>query len=87
MPFLSDSVNLKDAPVVGRRSPSDPGTAAGPPSGRCTAAPSDVGLRHDFTVCDAAYVALAEMLNATLVVCDGKFARASGAGCRIETIG
>lgn len=44
------------------------------------------GLRHDFTVHDAAYVALAESLNATLVTCDEKFPRGSGAGCRIETI-
>ena len=44
------------------------------------------GLRHNFTVYDAAYIALAETLNATFVTCDEKFARGSGAGCRIETI-
>ncbi len=44
------------------------------------------GLRHNLTVYDAAYVALAEKLNATLVTCDEKFARSTGAGCRIETI-
>jgi predicted nucleic acid-binding protein len=44
------------------------------------------GLRHNLTVYDAAYVALAEMLNATLVTCDEKFARSAGVSCRIETI-
>jgi predicted nucleic acid-binding protein len=44
------------------------------------------GLRHNFTVYDAAYVALAEKLHATLVTCDEKFSRSTGAGCRIETI-
>ncbi|MBO0788019.1 MAG: type II toxin-antitoxin system VapC family toxin, partial [Actinobacteria bacterium] len=44
------------------------------------------GLRHNLTVYDAAYVALAERLSATLVTCDEKFARSTGAGCRIETI-
>ncbi|MGH3273054.1 MAG: type II toxin-antitoxin system VapC family toxin [Streptosporangiaceae bacterium] len=44
------------------------------------------GLRHNLTVYDAAYVALAEKLNATLVTCDEKFARSAGVGCRIETI-
>ncbi len=43
-------------------------------------------LRHNLTVYDAAYVALAEKLNATLVTCDEKFARSAGIGCRIETI-
>lgn len=44
------------------------------------------GLRHNLTVYDGAYVALAEMLNATLVTCDEKFAHSAGPGCRIETI-
>lgn len=44
------------------------------------------GLRHNLTVYDAAYVALAEMLHATLVTCDEKFARSTGAKCRVETI-
>ncbi len=44
------------------------------------------GLRHNLTVYDAAYVALAEQLNATLVTCDEKFARSTGVGCQIETI-
>jgi predicted nucleic acid-binding protein len=45
-----------------------------------------LGLRHNLTVYDAAYVALAERLNATLVTCDEKFTRSSGVGCQIETI-
>jgi predicted nucleic acid-binding protein len=44
------------------------------------------GLRHNLTVYDAAYVALAEKLNATLVTCDEKFSRSTGPGCQIETI-
>ena len=44
------------------------------------------GLRHNLTVYDGAYVALAERLNATLVTCDEKFARSTGVGCQIETI-
>lgn len=44
------------------------------------------GLRHNLTVYDAAYVALAEKLNATLVTCDEKFTRSTGVGCQIETI-
>ena len=35
-------------------------------------------LRHNLTPYDAAYVALAERLDATLVTCDRKIARASG---------
>lgn len=38
------------------------------------------------SVYDAAYVALAEKLNVTLVTCDEKFARSIGVGCRIESI-
>jgi predicted nucleic acid-binding protein len=44
------------------------------------------GLRHNLTVYDAAYVALAERLNATLVTCDEKFTHSTGVGCQIETI-
>ena len=44
------------------------------------------GLGHNLTVYDAAYVALAEKLNATLVTCDEKFAWSAAVGCRIETI-
>jgi predicted nucleic acid-binding protein len=44
------------------------------------------GLRYNLTVYDAAYVALAEMLNATLVTCDEIFGRSAGFSCRIETI-
>jgi predicted nucleic acid-binding protein len=43
-------------------------------------------LRHNYTAYDASYVALAEALDATLVTCDEKFARAGAARCPIETI-
>jgi predicted nucleic acid-binding protein len=43
-------------------------------------------LRHNYTAYDASYVALAEALDATLVTCDEKFARAGAARCLIETI-
>lgn len=43
-------------------------------------------LRHNYTVYDASYVALAEALDATLVTCDEKFERAGVARCSIETI-
>ena len=45
------------------------------------------GLRHNYTVYDASYVALAEALDATLVTCDEKFERAGAARCSIVTIG
>lgn len=44
------------------------------------------GLRHNYTVYDASYVALAEALDATLVTCDEKFARAGAARCPVETM-
>lgn len=44
-------------------------------------------LRHNYAAYDASYVALAEALDATLVTCDEKFARAGAARCPIETIG
>lgn len=43
-------------------------------------------LRHHLTVYDAAYVALAERLNAVLVTCDTKLAHASGPKCTFEHI-
>lgn len=43
-------------------------------------------LRHNYTAYDASYVALAEGLDATLVTCDEKYARAGAAQCPIETI-
>jgi predicted nucleic acid-binding protein len=43
-------------------------------------------LRHNYTAYDASYVALAEALDATLVTCDEKYARARAARCPIETI-
>ena len=44
------------------------------------------GLRHNITAYDAVYVALAELLNTTVLTCDGRLARAPGLGKRIELI-
>jgi predicted nucleic acid-binding protein len=44
-------------------------------------------LRENLTAYDAVYVALAEVLNATLLTCDGRLARAPGIGRRIELVG
>ncbi len=43
-------------------------------------------LRHTITVYDAAYVALAEILDATLVTADQRLAGAAGATCRFEVV-
>jgi predicted nucleic acid-binding protein len=43
-------------------------------------------LRHNLTVYDAAYLALAEMLGATLVTADQRLANASGSTCAIEVL-
>lgn len=43
-------------------------------------------LRHNLTAYDAAYVALAERLNATLITRDRKLSNASGHQARIEVI-
>lgn len=43
-------------------------------------------LRHSVRGWDAAYVALAEALDATLVTLDGRLARASGPTCPIEVM-
>lgn len=43
-------------------------------------------LRENMTVYDAVYVALAEALNAILLTCDGKLARAPGVSKRIELV-
>ncbi|MHB1710436.1 MAG: type II toxin-antitoxin system VapC family toxin [Acidimicrobiales bacterium] len=40
-------------------------------------------LRHNFTIYDAAYVALAEMLGAPLITLDARLARAPGSRCPI----
>jgi predicted nucleic acid-binding protein len=44
-------------------------------------------LRENLTAYDAVYVALAEALDAILLTCDGKLARAPGIGKRIELVG
>jgi predicted nucleic acid-binding protein len=43
-------------------------------------------LRDSMTVYDGAYVALAEALDAPLLTCDGKLARAHGHRARIELV-
>lgn len=43
-------------------------------------------LRHNITVYDAAYVALAERLDAVLITCDARLASASGPHCTFDQI-
>ncbi len=43
-------------------------------------------LRESLTVCDAAYVGLAELLGAVLVTADAGLASAPGLRCRVEVI-
>lgn len=43
-------------------------------------------LRENMTAYDATYVALAEALDAVLLTCDGRLARAPGIGRRVELI-
>ncbi len=43
-------------------------------------------LRHVVTPYDAAYVALAEVLDAVLVTADARLSRASGLNCEVEVI-
>lgn len=43
-------------------------------------------LRENLTVYDAAYVTLAEALDATLVTADGLLAKAPGSRCTIELV-
>ena len=43
-------------------------------------------LRHHMSAYDAAYVALAEALEARLITCDGRLARAPGGRARIELV-
>ncbi len=52
----------------------------GPLLSRCWA------LRENLTVCDAAYVALAEALDVTLLTADARLAAASGTRCEIDLI-
>jgi predicted nucleic acid-binding protein len=44
-------------------------------------------LRHIVTPYDAAYIALAEVLEAVMVTADARLSRASGLHCEIEAIG
>ena len=43
-------------------------------------------LRENLTVCDAAYVALAEALDAVLLTSDRRLAAAPGIECEVETL-
>ncbi|WP_417215513.1 type II toxin-antitoxin system VapC family toxin [Arthrobacter sp.] len=43
-------------------------------------------LRHNITPYDAAYVALAERLDAVLITCDARLASASGPSCTFDKI-
>lgn len=43
-------------------------------------------LRHNLTAYDAVYVALAELLDTTLLTCDARLARAPGLAKRVELI-
>lgn len=43
-------------------------------------------LRNNLTVNDAAYVALAELLDVTLVTSDMRMAAATGIACEVETL-
>jgi predicted nucleic acid-binding protein len=44
-------------------------------------------LRHNLTPCDAAYVALAEVLDVALVTADRRLARATGIRCAMNAAG
>jgi predicted nucleic acid-binding protein len=43
-------------------------------------------LRHNLSAYDAVYIALAEALDAVLLTCDGRLARAPGIGYRVELV-
>jgi predicted nucleic acid-binding protein len=43
-------------------------------------------LRHTVSPYDGAYVALAELMNLTLVTADARLARAPGIGCKVEVL-
>jgi predicted nucleic acid-binding protein len=44
-------------------------------------------LRQNLSAYDAVYVALAEVLDTTLLTCDGRLARAPGLARRVELVG
>jgi predicted nucleic acid-binding protein len=49
-------------------------------------APTAWGLRHNFSYCDALYVALAARLRAPLLTADKRLANAPGLPCEVELI-
>jgi predicted nucleic acid-binding protein len=44
-------------------------------------------LRHNLTIYDGAYVALAEAAGARFITADARLARSAGPRCRIEILG
>jgi predicted nucleic acid-binding protein len=76
-------------PVLAAAVPTALGHLAGFPIRRMPLAPL-LGriwqLRDNVTAYDAAYVALAEQLHATLITCDGKLTAAHGINCAIDLI-
>lgn len=44
-------------------------------------------LRHNVTAYDAAYVALAELLDCPLATCDRRLSRANGLRCEVRVLG
>ncbi len=44
-------------------------------------------LRHNVSAYDAAYITLAEALDAPLITCDARLTRSSGHGARVELLG
>jgi predicted nucleic acid-binding protein len=77
------------SPEVGRTVPWALRHLAGFPIRRVPVPPLLVrmwDLRNNMTPYDAAYVALAERLDGTLITCDAKMAAASGVTCTFDVI-
>lgn len=55
------------------------------PIDRCSRAAGE--LRENLTVYDAAYVALAELLEVVLLTADARLARAPGLRCQVDLVG
>ncbi|ONI84306.1 hypothetical protein ALI144C_16490 [Actinosynnema sp. ALI-1.44] len=79
----------KNNPVLARAVPTALRHLAGFPIRRMPIAPllnRMWELRHNITPYDAAYVALAEHIDGTLLTCDAKLAAASGAKCAFDLL-